>query len=374
MKKNVFWLAAMAAAVSLTGCSVDEVMEKAEVRNIGFDAFANKSSRATVNAETFGHTSFGVWGRYEETTSNYVNVFNNKEVKWSNLGDLDDTNGAWEYSPLVPWVADKTYEFAAVAPYNAGFSYNYDGDSYTLGEITLDATTDDGGTTYSNQVDYLTATVQNGIQSTISGGKVGFTFNHIVSNIIFNFQPKITNEDGETTAWTSPVQIDIKKITLADVLIKNKYEDNNWDNTTSTYITTTENYKGSFEKGNGSAVYGTTEYDGTSTVTALTGQFSWFVVPQIEGQATGRTLTLTFDIKTKDASGAYNVVAKTDATASVDIDTEWATNTQYTYTVYIGTDVLGENAFITFDVEKVENWGTPSGFNGDLDVAKVTHP
>lgn len=356
MKKNVFWLAAMAAAVSLTGCSVDEVVEKAEVRNIGFDAFANKSSR-TVNAETFGHTSFGVWGRYEETTSNYVNVFNNKEVEWSKPADLDTADGAWEYSPLVPWVANKDYTFAAIAPYKDTFSYDYT-KGYTLGEITLDATTGDGGTTYSNQVDYLTATVQNDIQSTISGGKVGFTFNHIVSNIIFNFQPKITNEDSETTAWTSPVQIDIKKITLADVLIKNKYEDNNWDNTTTTYITTTADYKGSFEKGNGSAVYGTTEYDGTSTVTALENKFSWFVVPQNNSQAPDRKLTLIFDIKTKDASGDYNVVAKTDATASVDIDTQWATNTQYTYTVYIGTDVLGENAFITFDVTSVAGWGT----------------
>lgn len=369
MKKNVFWLAAMAAAVSLTGCSVDEVVEKAEVRNIGFDAFANKSSR-TVNAKTFGHTSFGVWGRYDEGGSSYVNVFNNKEVKWSKPTDLDATDGAWEYSPLVPWVANKTYEFAAVAPYNATFSYNYTDDTYTLGEITLDATTNDGGTTYSNQVDYLTATVQNNHQTSFSGGKVGFTFNHIVSNIIFNFQPKIANTESETTAWTSPVKIDIKKIALANVLIKNKYENNNWDNTTSTYITTTENYKGNFEKGDGLDVYGTTEYDGISTVTALKNKFSWFVVPQNNSQAPDRKLTLTFDIKTKDASGDYNVVAKTGAIASVDIDTEWATNTQYTYTVYIGTDVLGENAFITFDVDAVSGWGTQT----PIDDVDVTNP
>lgn len=371
MKKNVFWLAAMAAAVSLTGCSVDEVVEKAEVRNIGFDAFANKSSR-TVNAETFGHTSFGVWGRYEETTSSYVNVFNNKEVKWSKPTDLDAADGAWEYSPLVPWVAGKTYEFAAVAPYNAAFSYNYTNDTYTLGEITLDATTNDGGTTYSNQVDYLTATVQNNNQTSFSSGKVGFTFNHIVSNIIFNFQPKITNTADETTAWTSPVKIDIKKIALANVLIKNKYENNNWDNTTSTYITTTADYKGSFEKGDGTAVYGTTEYDGTTNVTPLTGQFTWFVVPQEDTQASSRKLTLTFDIKTKDASGAYNVVAKTGATASVDIDTDWDANTQYTYTVYIGTDVLGQDAFITFDVTSVAGWGNSSPVEDDINVIPST--
>lgn len=348
MKKNVFWLAAMAAAVSLTGCSVDEVVDKAEVRNIGFDAFANKSSRAENKLADYGHSDFSVWGRYCDDVSgtNPVVVFEKKEVSWN--------GSSWTYENPVPWVDSKIYEFAAVAPYNDAFIYDYTS-GYTLGEITLDATTGDGDT-YSNQIDYLVAGVKENVAS--GTNPVSFTFNHIVSNIIFNFQPKITNGFGETTAWTSPVLIEIKKITLADVLIKNKYEDNNWDNTTTTYITTTADYKGSFEKGNGSAVYGTTEYDGTSTVTALENKFSWFVVPQIDGQATGRTLTLTFDIKTKDASGAYNVVAKTDATASVDIDTNWDANTQYTYTVYIGTDVLGENAFITFDVTSVAGWTT----------------
>lgn len=351
MKKNVFWLAAMAAAVSLTGCSVDEVVEKAEVRNIGFDAFANKSSRATVNAKTFGHTSFGVWGRYEEATSNYVNVFENKEVSWNKLSDLEAADGAWEYSPLVLWVAGKNYTFAAVAPYNVAFSYDYT-DGYSLGEITLNATTSGDGT-YSNQTDYLVAIVKNNVQSTSNGGKVGFTFNHIVSNIIFNFQPKITGQN----AWTSPVQIIIKDITLSNVLTNKKYENNTWSaatspNTSGSFVTTLSSdnittYEPAGPKGNPAQV-----------LEKLENKFSWFVVPQDNtDDAPNRTLTLTFDIKTKDASGAYNVVAKTDATASVDIDTEWATNTQYTYTVYIGTDVLGENAFITFDVTSVAGWG-----------------
>ncbi|MCF2593268.1 fimbrillin family protein [Bacteroides caecigallinarum] len=368
MKKNVFWLAAMAAAVSLTGCSVDEVVEKAEVRNIGFDAFANKSSRATVNAKTFGHTSFGVWGRYDEGGSSYVNVFNNKEVKWSNTGNLDDANGAWEYSPLVPWVADKDYTFAAVAPYNAAFSYDYT-NGYTLGEITLDATYSEGK--YTNQVDYLTATVKSSVQSTISGGKVGFTFNHIVSNIIFNFQPKIANTGGETTAWTSPVQIIIKNITLSNVLTNKKYTNNTWSaadspNTSGSFVTTLSS--------DNITTYEPAGPTGTPTqvLTPLENKFSWFVVPQTEEQAPNRKLTLTFDIKTKDASGAYNVVAKTGATASVDIDTDWDANTQYTYTVYIGTDVLGQDAFITFDVTSVAGWGNSSPVEDDINVTPST--
>lgn len=357
MKKNVFWLAAMAAAVSLTGCSVDEVVDKAEVRNIGFDAFANKSSR-TVNAETFGHTSFGVWGRYDEGSSSYVNVFNNKEVKWSKPGNLEDANGAWEYSPLVPWVADKDYTFAAVAPYNAAFSYDYT-NGYTLGEITLDATTNGGGTTYSNQVDYLTATVQINNQTSFSGGKVGFTFNHIVSNIIFNFQPKIANTESETTAWTSPVQIIIKNITLSNVLTNKKYTNNTWSaadspNTSSSFATTLNS--------DNITTYEPAGPEGTpaQVLTPLKNKFSWFVVPQNNSQAPDRKLTLTFDIKTKDTDGNYNVVVKENATASVDIDTDWNDNTQYTYTVYIGTDVLGTNAFITFDVTSVAGWDNSS--------------
>lgn len=353
MKKNVFWLAAMAAAVSLTGCSVDEVVDKAEVRNIGFDAFANKSSRTESNKlEAYGHSDFSVWGGYD-LSGTPVYPFSNTKISWSGAST------SWTYDNPVPWVDDKDYVFGAVAPYKASYgesAFNYTNGTYTLGEITLD-------NTEANQIDYLTATKVDRISSTKDA--VGFTFNHIVSNIIFNFQPKI----ADANAWTSPVKIDIKKIALADVLIKNRYENSVWG-TTSTTGTTTN--KGNFEKGDGSAVYGTTEYDGTSNVSALTGQFTWFVVPQKETQASSRKLTLTFDIKTKDASGAYNVVAKTDATASVDIDTDWNANTQYTYTVYIGTDVLGQNAFITFDVTSVADWGNSSPVEDDINVTPST--
>ena len=359
MKKNVFWLAAMAAAVSLTGCSVDEVVEKAEVRNIGFDAFANKSSRAENKLAASGHSDFSVWGGYD-LTGTPVYPFSNTKISWS------EPSTSWTYDNPVPWVDDKNYVFGAVAPYKASYgesAFNYTNGTYTLGEITLD-------NTEANQIDYLTATKVDRNSSTKDA--VGFTFNHIVSNIIFNFQPKITNDADKTTAWTSPVQIIIKNITLSNVLTNKKYENNTWSaatspNTSGSFVTTLSS--------DNITTYEPAGPEGTPArvLTPLENKFSWFVVPQDNtDDAPNRTLTLTFDIKTKDASGAYNVVAKTGATASVDIDTEWATNTQYTYTVYIGTDVLGTNAFITFDVTSVAGWDNSSPAEDDINVTPST--
>lgn len=338
MRKNVFWLAAMAAAVSMTGCSLDEVVDKAEVRNIGFDAFANKSSRATTNAQTFGHQNFSVWGRYENTTDNYVEVFQNKEVKWSNPGDLSDTNGSWTYDDLELWVMGKTYEFAAAAPYNASFTYDYEKDQYSLGEITLDATSDDGGTTYSNQKDYLVAGVQNSVQSGAS--PVQFTFNHIVSKIDFIFKA-----DTETDkAWKSPVRIEIKNIKLSGVNSKNTYNNSAWGTSSTPTV--------EFSKGYIQAL--STTYDGTNTVTPTTNVFEWLVVPQ-ETTVT-RTLKITCDVYDEVTDGTK--LNEQPITASVDITTAWNGNTYYTYTVKIGTDILGENPYITFDVKEVKDWTT----------------
>ena len=74
---------------------------------------------------------------------------------------------------------------------------------------------------------------------------------------------------------------------------------------------------------------------------------------------------------TKDADGKYNVKNLENKEASVDVDTNWEANNHYTYTVYIGTDVLGQNPYITFDVAKVEGWVT-EGNSSDLDVSTST--
>lgn len=326
MKKNIFLWVAVFAVGAMSSCSVDKVVDQAEARYIGFDPFANKVTRR-LDATAFGHSNFDVWGKYDE-----VEVFAGKTVSWQ--------TSSWTYQPLVPWVAGKTYEFAAIAPHVEDASYDYENNQYTLGDITVNATP-------VTQIDYMTATPKPSVGS--GSNLVSFDFNHILSKIDFKFQPKI----ADPNAWPSPVKIDIKKITLAQVNTVNTYNADNWG---------TSNTSGTFEKGDGSAIYGTTTYNG-SDVTALQNQFSWLVVPQTDTEASNRALTITFDVFTQDATGAYNVKVLTDKVATVEIATDWAANTVYTYTVYIGSDVLGQDAYITFDVNSV-SWGTTSSDEG----------
>lgn len=318
MKKNIFLWVAVFAVGAMSSCSVDKVVDQAEARYIGFDPFANKVTRG-LDATAFGHSNFDVWGKYDD-----VEVFAGKTVSWQ--------TSSWTYQPLVPWVDGKKYEFAAIAPHVEGASYNYENNQYTLGDITVNATP-------TTQIDYMTATPKTDVES--GSNPVSFDFNHILSKIDFKFQPKI----ADPNAWPSPVKIDIKKITLAQVNTENTYNANNWVTSTTPV---------DFVKGDASVI-GSTTYDGTSTVTALEGQFSWLVVPQTDTEASNRALTIKFDVYTQDAAGAYTVKVLTDKEATVDIDTNWAANTVYTYTVYIGSDVLGQDAYITFDVASA-NW------------------
>ena len=320
MKKNIFLWVAVFAVGAMSSCSVDKVVDQAEARYIGFDPFANKVTRATTTAQGLGHSSFSVFGRYEEETSTYNVIFNSTEVKWTS-SDLDDASGSWKYEPLVPWVSSKEYEFAAIAPYSASYedAYDYTDDTYTLGSITLNAAMSDSK--YTNQIDYMTAATVSQNSGT-STDAVSFTFNHIASKIDFNFRPKT----ADPNAWLSPVKIDIKKITLAQVNTVNAYNES-----------------------------------------------SWLVVPQKNAEtSSGRKLTIKFDVSTQDAAGNYTVKVLTNKEATIDITTDWNKNTHYTYTVYIGSNVLGTDPYITFDVEKVENW-TPDTSNS-LNVPTTTAP
>lgn len=365
MKKNIFLWVAVFAVGAMSSCSVDKVVDQAEARYIGFDPFANKVTRATTTAQGLGHKNFSVFGRYGNGSSAFVTVFENKEVKWSNDINLNDENGSWEYTPLVPWVSGKNYQFAAIAPYKAsGYSYNYGTDistagTYSLGSITVDATE-------ANQIDYMTATPINNHPSGTS--PVSFVFNHILSKIDFIFKPRTASEDN--THWQSPVRIEITKIELADVPTTNTYATDAWGELGKTSDVTNKTITTDFTDDNPSV---TTSYDGSSTTIPTVKTFDWLVVPQgtTSGEIT-KTLTITCDVYDNATSGG--TLLKGNATASVGITTSWVKNTYYTYTVSIGADILGENPYITFDVTSVKDWSPDTSNSVDVTPTTTTAP
>lgn len=343
MKKNVFLWVAVFAVGAMSSCSVDKVVDQAEARYIGFDPFANKVTRG-LDATAFGYSNFDVWGKYDA-----INVFARKMVSWQD----GSPSGSWTYQPLVPWVDGKIYEFAAIAPTQpegVTYAYNYSS-NLTTDSGPLDGTYSITGIeiTQSNQTDYLTATPVKVVCNTASTSPVSFDFNHILSKIDFKFQPKTTSADN--THWLSDVKIDIKSITLSSVATNKDYAVGVW----GTAITADGSFSVTLTNNN------STTYEPSSSapdkVSKLTDKFSWLVVPQSETDAADRKLAITFDVFTKDAAGDYNVQVLTGESATIDIDTDWVANTVYTYTVYIGSDVLGQDAYITFDVASA-NWGS----------------
>lgn len=329
MKKNVFLWVAVFAVGAMSSCSVDKVVDQAEARYIGFDAFANKVTR--TKPADFPHENFGVWGAYNSAASV---VFTNKEVTYQS------SDGSWSYGTPEPWVSGQEYEFAAIAPYVNGASYDYGTDKYTLGKIIVDATEE-------KQIDYMKATPQPTVQS--GTNSVSFVFNHILSKIDFIFQPKTTSNDN--THWQSPVRIEITKIELADVPTTNTYANDAWGE-----LDTSGTNKATFTEGEGTSALVETSYPGSGGVTQSDNTFDWLVVPQ--GTTAGsitRTLTITCDVYDEVTGGTQLI---SGATASVNITTNWAENTYYTYTVSIGADILGENPYITFDVASVTDWPT----------------
>ena len=321
MKKNVFWLAAMAAAVSLTGCSVDEVVDKAEVRSIGFEAFANKTSRASKPVGM--HESFDVWGAYDLEASK-VDVFTKRAVSWQ------DGSSTWSYGTPEHWVTGKTYEFAALAPSAiTGAAYDYS-NKYNFGPVDANAST---------QTDYMYATVKEGVGA--GAQSVPFTFNHTLSKVDFKFVPKTEAPDN----WPSDVKIKVTSVKLSGVLPTGSCEITNaadsptitWSSQTGTPVEFTD-----------ATGYETTYLSGAATPEGPS--TAWLVIPQTDGN---RKVTVTCDIT--DADG---VILNSGVSASADIDNEWAANTYYTYTIKIGTNIAGTNPFITFDVTSVSRWNT----------------
>lgn len=333
MKKNIFlWVAVFATGV-MSSCSVDKVVDQAEARYIGFDPFANKVTRA-LDADQFGHSTFDVWGKYGN-----VDVFDGKTVSWE--------TSSWTYQPLVPWVDGEQYEFAAIAPADApDAAYDYEANKYSFGPVTVDSQNE-------NQTDYMVADVKEDVAS--NSEKVQFTFNHTLSKVDFKFAPKTSDSNN----WQSDIKIVVTEFTLSDVLSQGSC--------TSTY-----NSDGNYiivwtDQKEGVNFKNETTYTATfksSVPTSSSTSDSWLVIPQ-----TGGSRTLSIKCNIYNTTGDSEVLVKGGATANVEISTDWSANTHYTYTVYIGTDILGENPYITFDVEQVNGWTEETSNNVDVTPA-----
>lgn len=347
MKKNKFWLAAMAVTVSMASCSLEEVMEQPEPQAIGFSSFVGKPTRAVTeivnpNESASGVqtplTKFYVFGRYgAKDGADYGNVvYENAEVtvngsSFTNVGPAD----------VQYWVPDKDYKFVAYSDGNSKIESNI---SFgTNGNITI--------TGYSAGSNDLILATPNEVQTgaTITEDNpdaVSLTFNHLLSQVSFQFV-------GES--FPDGYKIKIEGLTFSV-------------NNTATY-TSSNNSWGELKT---SASKGYTVGIGTAfAFDTQTKSDANFVIPQ--GYSSDITATFTATIYDNHGS---TVASKEFTTASLlaesasGIPEEWVKGYRYQYNIKITPSEMTNMFPIKFTVTTVSVWqnSTTPGDSNNLDL------
>lgn len=272
MKKSFLMLGV--AAMALASCTNEEVLNVAENRAIGFDAFVGKPTKAIMTDGAF--REFSVFGGYDESLNN---VFDNQ-----NVTSTDGTN--WTYSPTKYWTEGKTYTFQAYSPSTAAGSATENGVNFS-------------GFIADGETDLLVSNVESKKGSDATA--ISLTFRHILSLIDFKFSTTI---NGAT-------------ITISDLTVKALPNVGNYTNNITT---------GTWEKTTGTKDYTMTVAAGV-TIDAPQTSTSAIVLPQTPGM---NTIEVTFKV---NASGS---IAITDAEHTVFLPTTTLTEgNHYTYTAEI---------------------------------------
>lgn len=347
MKKNKFWLAAMAVTVSMASCSLEEVMEQPEPQAIGFSSFVGKPTRAVTeiinpNGSVSGVqtplTTFYVFGRYgAKDGADYGNVvYENAEVtvngsSFTNVGPAD----------VQYWVPDKDYKFVAYSDGNSKIESNI---SFgTDGNITI--------TSYSaGSNDLILATpAEVSTGATITEGNpdaVPLTFNHLLSQVSFQFV-------GE--GFPAGYQIKIEDLTFSV-------------NNTATYTSSDGAWVVSVSASSASKGYTV----GTGTAFAFDTQTKSdanFVIPQSYSSDITAAFTATiYDKYNSEVASKAFTTASLLAESASGIPAEWVKGYRYQYNIKITPSEMTNMFPIKFTVTSVEGWvnNTTPGASDDL--------
>lgn len=330
MKRNVFWLAAMAVTVSMASCSLEEVVEQPAQQAIGFSSFVGKPTKAVTQTDltSLKTSGFNVWGGYASKT----NLFEGRTVSY------EDPN--WNYTGnLEYWVADQQYYFAAVGPTNAvtndvtssTFAYAADGGhlSFTYSQADLTQSTD---VVYAEGKKKTEATI------TQDPGVVEFTFGHIMSWIQIKFVHKMT--DGY-------------KVTVSDVAVTGVK--------TGASFTGTGTITGTWGTSLSSDAVFSNQTPANNELDAAdeSCMVDFIAIPQ-----TVSSLGISFNLTVEDSAG--NTLVE-DKTMSSTVQTAtWASNNIYVYTANLEYGKVGIYP-IQFTVEDF-SWDGTTTNNSDLTI------
>lgn len=334
MKKNKFWLAAMAVTVSMASCSLEEVMEQPEPQAIGFSSFVGKPTRAVTETTTTSLGSFKVYGGYATNTD----VFNGTVVKSS-----DGIN--WSYTEALDlqyWVPGQSYKFAAMGPSGIDIDTKLSFD-YASGHLTLSNYEVTDLATGSKDLVYAEAnrTTDNPLVEA-NYGAVPFSFGHIMSWIKIKFVHDLT--DG--------YKITVSDVTVTGVKTKGTFNGTDWTMDSSPSVATFNDQDPNEDS-----------YNQTDKILYKKGDnclVDFIAIPQ-----TVTTLNISFKLTVQDDHESY-IVGTSDApkvfSATALSGVAWQKDYVYTYTATLDESVLGLKP-ITFTAT-VNSWTNTDNNSG----------
>lgn len=326
MKKNKFWLAAMAVTVSMASCSLEEVMEQPEPQAIGFSSFVGKPTRAVTETKTNNLGSFKVYGGYATNPD----VFNGTVVKSS-----DGIN--WSYTEALDlqyWVPGQSYKFAAMGPSGIDIDTKLSFD-YTSGQLTLSNYEVTDLATGSKDLVYAEAdrTTASPLEEA-NCAEVEFSFGHIMSWIKIKFVHDLTDK----------YKITVSDVTVTGVKTKGKFNGTGWTMDSSPSDATFNDQDPNEDS-----------YNQTDKILDANGDnclVDFIAIPQ-----TVTTLNISFKLTVQDDQGSY-IVGTSDTPKEFSATTlsgvAWQKDYVYTYTATLDESVLGLKP-ITFTAT-VEDW------------------
>ena len=223
MKKTILAVLALASVVA---CNKSEVLEVAPQKAISFgNPFVDNSTKAIDGTFTGSNTpeSFKVYGTITNTGGDIANIFNAVEVTKTSKAETDihDTD-TWYYTgdAVQYWIPNNTYNFVAVANAN-NVSVDKDGMPTTL-SYTANGTTD---------LLYTKASVTKTPNAASFDETVEFTFDHLLSKVVFKF----TNKYADATNF----EIKVTDIKIVGAIKDGQYsiESEKWSNVSTESFT-----------------------------------------------------------------------------------------------------------------------------------------
>lgn len=387
MKQNYFMGLIACAALTMTGCSNDEINapQQSQGNNaIEFSTYLGRNAQGSRGTETdsnsIKNSGFGVLAYYTEQ-NNFADTNNNKpNFMWNQKVTHNGTN--WEYTPVKYWPTkvDDKVSFFAYAPYVAGDNDKgivLSGNSAT-GAPTATITLPDD---LSQTIDFVAAVQMNKTHDNTknANNNVSFTLKHEMTRVKVQAKlNKLVYDANDAKKRTFVVIKDVKFNNKLDFYKSGTYtfskDDNKrgtWAPVTNDSKTTsldlnkameTENIKAKDAKSGDymTGVNGVKLVDTTANPLFKNKEYLYLIPVPVDG-GDGLTATIKYDIVTED-SNLVKGYSCTSATKTVSLPAgAFQQGKSYNYTFIINLDEIVLDA-------TVEKWDETASSNDGIDI------